>query len=600
MQIRGFTTRSVLLAACCAMLSTGDAYAQNVAKTDKPDGPLIEQAVAGDRASGWLKQGRSAAVARHGMVATSQPLAAQAGLEILRQGGNAIDAAIATAAAMNVVEPEAAGIGGDSFAIIWLAKEKKLIAMNSTGRSGSLATREAFKKLKLDRVPLHGPLSVTVPGAVDGWDALLKRAGTMGFQQVLAPAVRLAEEGFPLTERIQADFAQSEKLLLEDAEATRLYLVNGKAPPVNHILRNPDLGKTFRLLQAGGRDAFYKGPIADAIIAKLQSMGGHLIKADLDTTHFRWETPISTNYKGYDIFQLPPNTQGFAALEMLNIVEVCGAQLGVDPSRLGPRSADYWHLMVEAKKLAYADLHKYNGDPDMTPVPTERLISKEYAATLCSSIDMKKARPAPPVETPNNGTVYLTTADSEGNMVSFIYSIFAEFGSGIVVPGYGFVLNDRAAQFTLDTNSPNVIAPKKRVFHTLIPGFIMKDGRPVTSFGLMGGAQQAQGHAQVVVDMVDFGANVQAASDAARFAHSQQRDTLDLESALYDLVGADLAARGHKVRSANGVGMGGYQAIEFVPEVPGTLPGPEKPGGPLNGTYVGGSDHRKDGAAVGW
>ena len=313
-----------------------------------------------------------------------------------------------------------------------------------------------------------------------------------------------------------------------------------------------------------------------------------------------WETPISTNYKGYDIYELPPNTQGFAALELLNIVEVCGPRLGADPAKLGPRSADYWHFLVEAKKLAYADLHKYNGDPDFNAVPTERLISKDYAATLCTSIDMKKARPAAPIETPTSGTVYLTTADSEGNMVSFIYSIFAEFGSGIVVPGYGFVLNDRGAQFSLDPDSPNVIAPGKRPFHTLIPAFVLKDGRPVTSFGLMGGGQQAQGHAQVIIDMVDFGANVQAASDAARFAHNQQRDVLELESELYKLVGAELAARGHQVKSADGVNMGGYQAIRFVPEVAGSYPGAIHPGGPLNGAWVGGSDHRKDGAAVGW
>ena len=599
MPFNRIATRGLLLAACCTMMPVVPTQAQAV--TDSSAGtPLIEQAVPGDRASDWLAQGRSTGVARHGMVATSQPMAAEAGLEILRQCGNAIDAAIATAASMNVVEPESAGIGGDTLALVWLAKERKLIALNSSGHSGSLATLEAFRKQGLERVPSRGALSVTVPGAVDGWDALLKRAGTMNFSQVLAPAIRIAEEGYPLTERIHADFQQTINTLKEDPEASRLYLVDGKVPPTYHILRNPDLAKAFRLIADGGRDAFYKGPIADAIIARLQALGGHLTKADLDATHYRWETPISTNYKGYDVFELQPNTQGFAVLEMLNIIEVCGPRLGADPAKLGPRSPDYWHLMVEAKKLAYADLHKYNGDPDFNPVPVERLISKEYAAGLCASIDMKKARPAPPVEMPNNGTVYLTTADSEGNMVSFIYSIFAEFGSGIVVPGYGFVLNDRAAQFSLNPSSPNVIAPKKRPFHTLIPGFIMKDGRPMTSFGLMGGAQQAQGHAQVVVNMVDFGANVQGASDAARFAHSQQRDTLELESQLYQLVGPELAARGHQVRSGNGAGMGGYQAIEFKPEVPGTLPGPEKPGGPLNGAYVGGSDHRKDGAAVGW
>lgn len=575
----------------------GSAVAQNEPQAEAPP---IEQAVPGDRTSGWLRQSRAPVAARNGMVATSQPLAAEAGLEILKRGGNAIDAAIATAAALNVVEPESAGIGGDSFAIIWLAKEKKLIGMNATGRAGALATLKAFQDKGLKTVPIGGALSVTVPGAVDGWDALLKRAGTMGFKEVLEPAIRLAEEGYPLSERIRNDFVRGKRTIADDAEAMRTYTVNGEVPAVNHIMRTPDLAKAFRLIQAGGRDAFYKGPIADAIVAKVQALGGHLTRADLDATHYTWETLISTSYKGYDVFELPPNTQGLAALEMLNIVEVCGRQLGVDPARLGPRSADYWHLMVEAKKLAYADLHRYNGDPAFSQIPTQRLISKEYAASLCQQIDMKKARPAATTQAAVGGTVYLATADREGNMVSFIYSVYSGFGSGIMVPGYGFVLNNRAALFNLDPNSPNVIAPRKRPFHTLVPAFIMKDGRPLTALGLMGGGQQAQGHAQVVVNMVDFGANVQAASDAARFTHFQERDQLDLESQLYALIGEDLKARGHNVRSVNGENMGGYQAIEFVPETPGALPGPERPGGPVNGAFVAGSDHRKDGLAIGW
>lgn len=587
----------------CLFVAMGLGLAGSAVAQDEPAaeaGPPIEQAVPGDRTSGWLRQSRAPVAARNGMVATSQPLAAEAGLEILKRGGNAIDAAIATAAALNVVEPESAGIGGDSFAIVWLAKEKKLIGMNATGRAGALATLKAFQDKGLKRIPLHGPLSVTVPGAVDGWDALLKRAGTMGFKEVLEPAIRLAEEGYPLSERIRNDFVYGRTVIKDDAEAMRTYMVNGEVPPLHHIMRTPDLAKAFRLLQSGGRDAFYKGPIADAIVARVQALGGHLTKADLDATHYTWETLISTNYKGYDVFELPPNTQGLAALQMLNIVEVCGQRLGVDPAKLGPRSADYWHLIVEAKKLAYADLHRYTGDPAFSEIPTQRLISKDYAASLCQQIDMKKARPATPTQTPIGGTVYLTTADREGNMVSFIYSVYDSFGSGIMVPGYGFVLNDRAALFNLDPNSPNVIAPGKRPFHTLVPAFVMKDGRPLTAFGLMGGAQQAQGHAQVVVNMVDFGANVQAASDAARFTHWQDRDRLDLETELYALIGDDLKARGHKVEAANGEDMGGYQAIQFVPEAAGALPGPERAGGPVNGVYVAGSDHRKDGLAIGW
>jgi len=542
--------------------------------------------VRGDRSSGWLPQSRSEVLARNGVVATSQPLGAQAGLEILRRGGNAIDAAVAAAAVMNVVEPGSAGIGGDVFAIVWLDKEKKLIALNGSGRAPSSATPQHLAERGYrEQMPEHGIDSVTVPGAVDGWDALLRRAGSMSFREVLQPAVELAEQGFAVSERIHNDWIYGAQVLAPDRDSVATYLVNGKPPDRYTVFRNPDLARAFKLLQRQGRDGFYRGAIAAAMVAKSRALGGTMTLADLAATHATWETPISTNYHGYDVFEFPPNTQGFAVLEMLNILEVCGARLGVDLAALGPRSPGYWHFLIEAKKLAYADLHAYNADPGFVPVPVARLTSKARAAELCPRIDLARASTPVPNTDATGGTVYLTTADRWGNMVSFIFSVYDTFGAGITVPGYGFVLNDRGALFSLDPHSPNRIAPGKRPFHTLLPGFLMKDGQPRMAFGLMGGSQQAQGHVQVLIDMIDLGANLQAASDAARFSHAQADNTLSLESNLYELVGARLAAMGHKVVAANGGEMGGFQAIARLPGGAG---------------YAAASDHRKDGAAVGW
>ena len=564
-------------------------------------------AVRGNRASGFLSQTRSEVVARNGVVATSQPLAAQAGLQILKDGGNAFDAAVATAAVLNLVEPESTGIGGDVFVLAWVAKEKKLIALNGSGRSPSGATpahmaERGFKK----EMPVHGIDSATIPGAVDGWDALLKRAGTMTFKQVLEPAAVLAEQGFGVSERIHSDWVSGVDVLQEDPESIKTYLVNGKAPDNYAIFRNPDLAKAFRVLEAQGRDAFYKGEIAQAIVARSKALGGSFTLEDLASTHATWETPITTNYHGYDIYEMPPNTQGFAVLEMMNILEVCAPRLGMNLASLGPRSPAYWHMLVEAKKLAYTDLYAYNGDPGFTRVPVDKLISKAHAAELCPRIDPRKAHAPARMGDPVGGTVYLAVADRWGNMVSFIYSIYDTFGSGITVPGYGFLLNDRGNLFSLDPKSPNVLAPHKRPFHTIIPGFLMKDGKPVMAFGLMGGSMQAQGHAQVLVDMIDLGANPQAATDAARFSHSQQTDTLYMESNLYDLVAAQLKALGHKVESDNGKGMGGYQAIWYQgPPAHGTAATPDRASPnaaeqPVPGVYRAASDHRKDGEAVGW
>lgn len=551
----------------------------------------------GDRTSGYLAQTRSEVLARHGMVATSQPLAAQAGLDVLKRGGNAIDAAIAAAAVLNVVEPGSAGIGGDMFAIVWSAKEKKLLALNGSGRAPTGATLEHMKKMSPDgRMPQHGIDSVTVPGAVDGWDVLLKRLGTMSFKELLAPAARIAEEGFGVSERIRNDWIYGATILAHDPDSVKTYLPNGHVPGTYAIFRNPDLAHAMRVLQDQGRDAFYQGEIAQAILAKSHALNGTLTAKDLADTHATWETPIGTNYHGFDVFEFPPNTQGFAVLEMLNILEVCAPVWHVDLANLGPGSAEYWHLLVEAKKLAYADLYAYNGDPGFTKVPLPLLTSKSYAKDLCAKIDLNKAGAVTPKGDPVGGTVYIATADRFGNMVSFIYSVYDSFGAGITVPGYGFVLNDRAGLFSLDPKSPNVIAPGKRPFHTLLPGFVMKNGEPLMTFGLMGGSQQAQGHLQVLMSMIDLGANPQAASDAARFTHSQASNTLYLESELYKTVGAKLQAMGHKVVSTNGEDMGGFQAI-WLNRDANAASGAD---GAIHGVYRGASDHRKDGAAVGW
>jgi gamma-glutamyltranspeptidase/glutathione hydrolase len=566
-------------------------------------------AARGDRTSGWLAQTRSEVLARNGAIATSQPLASQAGLQILKQGGNAFDAAVASAAVLNLVEPVSAGVGGDVFVIAWVAKEKRLIALNASGRAPAGATPDHLAARGFAKhMPLHGIDSATVPGAVDGWDLLLKRAGTMTFKETLEPAALLAEQGFGVTERIHNDWIYGATVLANDPDSVKTYLIDGKPPRTYEVFRNPDLAHTFRLLQAQGRDVFYKGEIAQAIVAKSHALGGTMTLDDVSSTQATWETPLSTSYHGYDVYEMPPSTQGFAALEMMNILEVCAPKLGLNLASLGPRSPAYWHFLVEAKKLAYTDLYAFNADPAFANVPVSRLISKSYAAELCGRIDLKKAGTPQPKGDPVGGTVYLAVADRWGNMVSFIYSIYDSFGSGITVPGYGFVLNDRGALFSLDRNSPNLIAPRKRPFHTLLPGFLMKDGLPVMAFGLMGGSQQAQGHAQVLIDMIDLGANPQAASDAARFTHAQATNTLSLESNLYNLVGARLQALGHKVESANGEDMGGFQAIWFLPSrvaaaatataTPAAIgTGPEQP---VAGVYRAASDHRKDGEAVGW
>ena len=593
---------SFLLAALLGIATPAAADALRLSSCLEPAAtrPPACRAVRGERASGWPEQARSEVLATHGIVSTSQPLAAQAGLDVLRHGGNAIDAAVAAAAVLNVVEPYSAGIGGDLFAIVYLAREKKLVGLNASGWAPSGATPERLKAAGYDAatgMPTYGILSVNVPGAVDGWVELLKRGGSRPLALLLKPAIELAEQGFPWSERIAADMAEAyadNSGIKGDADTLATYYPGGQLPATGVLFRNPALGRALRLIGARGRGAFYAGDIARAIVAKSAALGGTLTGADLSEYHAEWVQPLSTRYHGYDVYELPPNGQGFAVLEQLNLLEACVPAHGQSLAALGPSDPRYWHYLVETKKLAFADLRRFDADPRFATVPVERLLSRSYAESLCGRIDPAHAAAAPHAPDAGGGTVYVSAADRFGNMVSLIYSVYEYMGSGLTVPGYGFVLHDRGALFSLDPASPNRIAPRKRPFHTIIPGFVMKDGAPLLAFGLMGGAMQAQGHVQVLVDLIDLGANLQSASDAARYQHYQASDTLALETPLFRLLGADLTLLGHRVEPASGAAMGGYQAILRVPA--GASAGPEAP----LGYYRAGSDHRRDGAAAGW
>ncbi len=595
---------AVLAVGAWAALTAQSQHPFGLPSPDKSQPAADIKAVPGSRAQGWLSQGRSEVVARHGIVATSDPLAAEAGLEILRQGGNAIDAAVATAAMLDVTSQNDTGIGGDLFAQVWVAKEKKLYALSAAGWAPAGWTPEFFAKLGEKRVPGSGVNASTVPGAIAGYDALLTRFGTLGFKETFERAARVAEEGWGLAERRHSDLLDAQKGLAADADSKATFLNGDAVPALYSIIRNPNLAKALRLIQAQGKDAFYKGDIAKAIVAKVQANKGVMTLEDLAEFQPEWVEPVTTNYHGYDVSQLPPPGQGFAALEMLNILEVCVPKLGFNLTTLGPSDPMKWHLMVEAKKLAYADLQAKNGDPKFVTVPVEQLLSKEYAATLCSKIDPNKAHtPAVPGGT-DGGTIYLTTADRWGNMVSLVHSVFSVYGSRATVGPYGFVLHNRGTAFSLDPKSPNVVAPHKRPFHSIITGFVMKDGAPLMAFGNMGGSVQPETHAQHMVNMIDHGMNVQMSTDAARFTHNQNNNMLSLEHNLFTLVGKALEAKGHQVRAVDGGSVGGYQAILFTrdPKMPEPIFDRRSvtEDHPVNGVYRAGSDHRKDGQAVGW
>jgi gamma-glutamyltranspeptidase / glutathione hydrolase len=576
-----------------------------IPSADQPTPAATISAVPGSRAQGWLAQGRSEVLARHGVVATSDPLAAQAGLEIMRRGGNAIDAAVAAGAVLDVTSQNDTGIGGDLFALVWSARDKTLYGLASAGWAPAGWTPQFFTdRLHVKNVPGSGVNAATVPGAIAGYDALLKKFGTRGFKETFEPAARIAEEGWGLAERRHDDLRGAVKGLLADPDSRQTFLVGDAAPALYGIIGNPGLAKALRLIQQHGKDVFYRGEIAEAIVKKVQANGGVMTREDLAEFQPEWVEPITTNYHGYDVFQLPPPGQGMAALEMLNILEVCVPKLGFNLTRLGPADPMYWHLLVEAKKLAYADLQAKNADPKFAAVPVKELLSKSYAATLCDRIKPDRAsKPGVPGGT-DGGTIYLTTADRWGNMVSLIHSVFSVYGSRATVPPYGFVLHNRGGGFSLDPKSPNIVAPRKRPFHTIIAGFVMKNGQPVMTFGNMGGSVQPETHAQHMVNLIDHGMNVQMTTDAARFTHNQTSNVLSLETNLFNLVGGALKAKGHEVRSVDGGSVGGYQGILFTPDPNLSPPAIDQRSidedRPVNGVYRAGSDHRKDGQAVGW
>ncbi|MEA1876433.1 MAG: gamma-glutamyltransferase [Bacteroidota bacterium] len=548
--------------------------------------PFIVQAQ--DRLSSLNFATRSEVIAQHGMACTSQPLVTQIALDILKAGGSAVDAAIAANAALGLMEPTGSGIGGDLFAIVWDAETEKLYGLNGSGRSPKTLTLEYFQKKGLTSIPSTGPLPVSVPGAVDGWFELHKKFGVLPMKDILAPAIRYANEGFPVSELI-AYYMRGASRLARYPGFKETYMPEGQMPSKGDVFKNPRLAITYQLLAEQGRDEFYKGSIARKIAAYMKENGGFLSYEDLASHKSDWVEPVSTNYRGYDVWELPPNGQGTAALQMLNILE------DYNISDMGFGGPEYMHLFIEAKKLAFEDRAKFYADMDFYDVPLDMLLSKEYAAERRKLIRENRAsRSYPAGEIEKGNTIYLTVADEKGNMVSLIQSNYRGMGSGMTPGDLGFVLQDRGELFSLDSNHANCYAPGKRPFHTIIPAFITKDGEPWISFGLMGGAMQPQGHAQIVVNLVDFGMNLQEAGDAPRIRHSGSsqptgevmRDggTVYLESGFsYETI-KSLVRKGHKIQWTNG-GFGGYQAIKWDVE---------------QGVYYGASESRKDGQAGGY
>ena len=540
------------------------------------DGPHTHRP--GDRPAGHIRSTRSIAYATNGMIATSQALASSAGLKALQDGGNAIDAAITAAGVLSVVEPSMTGIGGDLFAIVWDAKTKRLHALDSCGRSAHAATPDEYARRGLREMPGGGPLTVNVPGVVEGWHQLLNRFGTIAIGKALEPAIRYARDGFPVQAIIAADWKACEQRLADDPAAAQTFLRGGRAPAAGEIFANPNLSRSLELIGRDGRDAFYNGPISRAIASDMEWRRGLLDEHDFRTHTADWVDTISTNYRGYDLHEMPPSTQGFVALEMLNILE------GFDIEALGHNSANYLHLVTEAKKIAFADRAAYLADRDAMPKGMlATLISKDYAANRRNEIDRKKTHAYDPaaVLADRGDTVYLTAADRDGNVVSLIQSLFASFGAGIVAGDTGIALQNRGSGFTLASGHPNQIGPHKRPLHTLVPAMLLKDGKPWVSFGVMGGDNQAQAHAQIVTKLVDFGMDIQTAGESARMRHG---DVLWLESAIDEEVRGALEARGHTLSNGRGM-MGGFQGIMIDPE---------------SGVLMGGSDPRKDGLAIGW
>ncbi|QJE73546.1 gamma-glutamyltransferase [Aerophototrophica crusticola] len=552
----------------------------------------------GDRLVGANFAGRSEVIAKNGMAATSQPLATQVAVTILQQGGSAADAAIAANAMLGLVEPTGSGVGGDLFALVWDPKTNKLYGLNASGRAPKGQTLEQLRQRLADRdaIPSFGSLSVTVPGAVGGWFDLHKKFGKLPMDKVLAPAIAYAQDGFPLSPFIGQGMARNIKRLLEQKDVEEVenlkktYLPDGRMPEAGRVFRNPDLARTYSLIAKGGRDAFYKGEVAKTVDAYMKRIGGPLRFEDFADHTSTWVEPVSTNYRGYDVWQIPPNGQGIATLQMLNLLE------GYDLKAMGHNSADFVHVMVEAKKLAFADRSRWYADPEFVKVPLQRLISKDYANERRPLIDMAKAGTPDPGKMPeSHDTIFLSTADKDGMMVALIQSNYRGMGSGLVPDGLGFMLQDRGEQFALNPQHPNVYAPGKRPFHTIIPGFVTKDGKPWLAYGVMGGAMQPQGHVQVLVNMIDFGMNVQEAGDAARWQHDGSAEptgapaegvgTLFLEQGIAPSVLEELKRRGHNAIYKPGTHYGSYEAIQRDH---------------ANGVYRGGTEMRVDGHAAGF
>lgn len=554
----------------------------------------VPLASAADRITGRDFATRSEVIAPQAMAATSHPLATQIALEVMKRGGSAVDAAIAANAALGLMEPTGNGMGGDLFAIVWDPKTNKLHGYNGSGRSPKSLTLEHFEQLGLKDIPPLGPLPVSVPGAVDGWFALHGRFGKLPMKEVLAPTIRYARQGHPVAETIAYYWARSVPRLSPYPGFKQQFTIDGRAPRTGELWKNPNLADTLQKISDGGRDAFYKGEIARTIGAYFKANGGFLSYEDLAAHQGEWVEPVSTNYRGFDVWELPPNGQGIAALQMLNVLE------GYDFSKIAYGSAEHVHLFVEAKKLAFADRARWYADPAFQPAPVTKLISKDYAnqrrALISTDKVLKEVQPGTPAELDEGDTIYLTTADANGMMVSLIQSNYRGMGSGMAPPGLGFILQDRGEMFVLKPGHPNTYGPGKRPFQTIIPAFITRDGKPFASFGLMGGAMQPQGHVQIVMNLVDFSMNLQEAGDAPRIQHENDTEptgqntamrdggVVQLESGFpYETIRA-LMDKGHHVEWALGP-YGGYQAIRRDPKT---------------GVYFGASESRKDGQAAGY
>ncbi len=536
---------------------------------------------------------RSPVWAQHGMVCAAQPLAVQAGLEMLKKGGSAVDAAIATNACLGLMEPTANGLGGDLFAILWDPKTKKVVGLNASGRAPLALTIEKVPPDSDGTIPLYSPYSWTVPGAADGWFALHAKYGKLPMATVLAPAIEYAEKGFPLSPVIAGDWDRSTRVFKDKPGFAEVFMPGGHAPREGEIFKNPALAKTLRLLATKGRDAYYKGPIAEELVRYSKANGGFFAMEDFAKHHSTWDEPISTRYHGWDVWELPPNSQGLAALQLLNLVE------NFDLKSMGRESADFWHVFTEAKKVAFADRARYYADPAFARLPVNELLSKEYAKQRARLIDPKQAArtdaPGEVAALNRRETTYLCTADADGMMVSLIQSNYTGFGSGYVVPALGFGIQDRGGLFSLHPEHPNALVPGKRPFQTIIPAFVTKDGAPLLAFGVMGGDMQPQGHAQVIVNLLDFGMNLQEAGDAIRFHHTGSSEptgtvmtdggVLHIEDGLPPAVLEELKRRGHVLKPESVGAYGGYQAIWRDP---------------ATGTYCGATEKRKDGCALGY